>query len=731
MAVDQPDTEPAPRGDDVLLSVRNLATHFKTAEGVVKAVDGVSFDVPDGRVVGIVGETGCGKSVAARSILRIVDQPGKIVAGGILLKQPGGTWLDLAQLDPYGEEMRRVRGGEIGLIFQEPMTSFSPVHTIGNQLLEAIRLHNELTGEAAHERAIELLTMVGVPRPEGYMSSYSWQMSGGLRQRAMIAMALAGSPRLLIADEPTTALDVITQAQILRTIRDLQEQTGMSMIMITHDLGVIAQMADEVVVMYLGRAVERGPVDQIFHEPRHPYTKALLQSVPSSQPTVRTRLRAISGSVPHPLHRPTGCSFHPRCSSKLGEQCEGETPILYTLGLRHEYECHLRIDEPADGVIGEPVAIEAPPRATLLKVVQAPASVHRADRQPLLEVVGLQKSFAIQRGALSRIRGRIQAVNDVNFVLAEGETLALVGESGSGKTSVARCVMRDHTPDGGRIMFRPNESSEFDLATLSKRQLRPVRRDLQMVFQDPYSSLNPRMTVHDIISEPLVVNHIGTRHERTDRIRELLQLVGLRPEYMERYPHAFSGGQRQRIGIARALALNPRLVVADEPVSALDVSVQAQTLNLLLDLQERLGLTYLFVSHDLSVVRHISDRIAVMYASQIVEIGSRDQVLESPRHPYTSALLGAVLKPDPRQRAVLSPPRGGVANLAELPSGCYFHPRCPFAIEKCKVERPKLEVTDAGHQARCHRAAELELAGLSSILSRPARPQRHAADSAR
>jgi oligopeptide/dipeptide ABC transporter ATP-binding protein len=394
--------------------------------------------------------------------------------------------------------------------------------------------------------------------------------------------------------------------------------------------------------------------------------------------------------------------------------------------VRHEFACHLAI-QPVLASTAGPSAAEASEAAAPANARTIPLTVVSADddasstrtrlERPLLEVVDLFKTFPIQGTSLGRVRGRIHAIDDVSFSLTEGETLALVGESGSGKTSVARCIMRDHTPDSGQIVFRPTEFAEVDLAKLSKRQLRPFRRDLQMVFQDPHSSLNPRMTVHDLISEPLVVNKVGNRRSHTERVGELLDLVGLRREYMMRYPHAFSGGQRQRIGIARALALNPRLVVADEPVSALDVSVQAQTLNLLLDLQERLGLTYLFVSHDLSVVRHISDRIAVMYAGQIVEMGERDAVLESPKHPYTSALLGAVLKPDPRKRVALNPPRGGVANLADLPTGCYFHPRCPFAIDRCKTERPALEIADGGHAVRCHRAAELQLAGMDDAPS--------------
>jgi peptide/nickel transport system ATP-binding protein len=702
--------------DDLVLSVRDLKTHFTTEEGVVRAVDGVSFDVPAGKIVGMVGETGCGKSIAARSILRIVGRPGRIVSGEILLREKDG-WLDLVPLAPYGREMRRVRGGEIGLVFQEPMTSFSPVHTIGNQLEEAVRLHSDLDKAAATDRAIELLTKVGVPRPDGQMSAYSWQLSGGLRQRAMIAMALAGRPRLLIADEPTTALDVITQAQILRMVRDLQQRSRLAILLITHDLSVIAEMADEVVVMYLGRVVERGPVDRIFHAPRHPYTRALLRSIPSTQATARARLLAVSGSVPHPLHRPSGCSFHPRCPSAIPGLCDAEAPPLHRVATQHEVECHL-----GDDAAAEAAAVEE--RKVLQSMVSPSDEVHGATRpvqNKLLEVTGLTKRFAIQGRAISRSRGGVQAVDDVSFTLFDGETLALVGESGSGKTTVARCVMRDHTPDSGEIRFRANGTGVVDLATLSKKRIRPLRGELQMIFQDPYSSLNPRMTVFDLVNEPLHVNRVGTRQERKDRVAELLSLVGLRPEYMRRYPHAFSGGQRQRIGIARALALNPRLVVADEPVSALDVSVQAQILNLLLDLQERLGLTYLFVSHDLSVVRHISDRIAVMYAGQIVELGARNTVLEAPKHPYTAALLAAVPKPDPRLRSDLVPPRGAVANLADLPTGCYFHPRCPFAVERCKEERPELEPTKDGHWVRCHRASELSLAGLTSDA--PSAPQ--------
>jgi peptide/nickel transport system ATP-binding protein len=694
-----------------LLSVRNLSTHFFADEGTIHAVSGVSFDIAPGQVVGLVGETGCGKSVVARSILRIVERPGRVVGGEILLRE-GNEWQDLVPLEPYGRQLRRIRGGEIGLVFQDPMASFSPVHTIGSQLLEAVRLHAKVDGREATRRAIELLEMVGVPHPEKQMSAYAWQLSGGQRQRVMIAMALAGRPRLLIADEPTTALDVITQGHVLNLIRDLQERTGLAILLITHDLGVVAQMAEEVVVMYLGRVVEKGPVEQIFHAPRHPYTQALLRSVPSPHAPARERLNAIAGSVPHPLNRPHGCSFHTRCGYGIPGVCAETLPPRREVGEGHTVECHLDDHQFDAGPVELGIPDVAPAAAGLGRGL-------RAKERRLLEVTELEKGFPVRGGVLHRVVGRVRAVDKVSFDLFEGETLALVGESGSGKTTTSRCIMRSHDPDAGSVRFRTADDVTVDLATLGRKDIRPLRSQLQMIFQDPYSALNPRMTVFDIINEPLLLNGNGSRAENVDRVTELMELVGLRPEYMRRYPHAFSGGQRQRIGIARALALNPRLIVADEPVSALDVSVQAQILNLLLELQERMGLTYLFVSHNLGVVGHISDRIAVMYAGQIVELGSRDAVLTSPRHPYTSALLAAVPKPDPRLRERPRLPRGGVVNLADPPSGCYFHPRCEFAVDRCKTEAPRLEAVESGHAVRCHRGAELSLAGTVDMKRVP------------
>jgi peptide/nickel transport system ATP-binding protein len=693
--------------DSPLLSVRNLRTHFLGDEGVIRAVDGVSFDVHPGRTLGIVGETGCGKSVTARSILRIVDAPGRIVEGEIWLRNEG-KWLDLAALPANSAQLRAVRGGEIGLVFQEPMASFSPVHTVGNQLTEAIRLHAQLSKRQVRKRAVELLDMVGVSEPERRLDAYSWQLSGGLLQRAMIAMALAGEPRLLILDEPTTALDVITQAQILDLVRDLQDRTGLAIILITHDLGVVAQMADEVVVMYLGRVVERGPVAQIFHSPGHPYTRTLMASIPSvasPHPTGRRRLQTISGSIPHPFNRPAGCSFHPRCPRVMAGVCDQEEPNLRAIGPHHEVSCHLDGESLASNGI-------RPHAATLaISVEQRQVPYPRANgtAEPLLQVRNLSKEYDVQGRRLGRVRGRLRAVDDVTFDVTAGQTLALVGESGSGKTTVSRCVLRALTPDSGEILFSTATGGIVDLTHLSKEQLRPLRRELQMIFQDPFSSLNPRMSILEIVGEPLLLNGVTNREERIDRVADLLRMVGLRPEFQRRYPHAFSGGQRQRIGIARALALSPRLVVADEPVSALDVSVQAQILNLLAELQERLGLTYLFVSHDLSVVRHISDRVGVMYNGQLVELGDTDEMLNDPKHPYTAALLAAVPRPDPATRARFNIPRAAPSNGSGALQGCQFQHRCPFVVDRCRVEPPALERIGGERRIRCHRARELSL----------------------
>jgi peptide/nickel transport system ATP-binding protein len=704
---------------DPLLSVRDLKVYFTLSEGVVRAVDGASFDVYMGRTLGIVGESGCGKSVTTRALLQIVDPPGRIVDGALVYRPADGApALDLARVDPEGPEMKSIRGGDIGLIFQEPMTSFSPVHTIGNQIIEAVRLHQKVSKAEAKEQAIDWLQRVHMPNAAQRMNEYPYQLSGGLRQRAMIAMALCCNPRILIADEPSTALDVTTQAQILDLLRELQAAHGMAIIFITHDLGVIAEIADDVAVMYLGRVVEEAPVDTIFHAPQHPYTRALLTSMPNIYSQSRTRLPSIQGSVPHPLNRPAGCVFHPRCPSFMPGVCEQQEPVLLELNPKQRVSCFLydstrRLEAAAPstgpnvtGIIENGQAETATGQTVSKRFVDEGA--------PLLEVKQLRKFFPIQKGFLRRVVGQVRAVDEISFTLNQGETLSLVGESGCGKTTTARCVLRAIEPSSGEILLHSGSGATVDLARLNESQIRPLRRDMQMIFQDPFSSLNPRMTVFEVVGEPLLVNGIRSRSERQDRVEQLLRQVGLRPEFMDRFPHAFSGGQRQRIGIARALALNPRFIVADEAVSALDVSVQAQVLNLMLDLQDELGLTYLFVSHDLSVVNQISDRVVVMYVGKIAEVATPAQLFTSPKHPYTAALIASLPKADPRQRQARIPLQGEVANPANPPGGCYFHPRCPFAVDKCRTESPLLQEIGGNRQVSCHRVHELDLVGIES-----------------
>ncbi|MGF1662205.1 MAG: dipeptide ABC transporter ATP-binding protein [Kineosporiaceae bacterium] len=707
------DTVQATPSEDVVLDVQGLCTHFLLEEGVVRAVDGADFTVRRGRTLCLVGESGSGKSITARSILTIVQPPGRIVSGRILLRDPdpdggngGGcpaTFTDLASLPPKGPRMRSVRGNRIAMIFQEPMSSLSPVHTIGNQIVEAIRLHDKVTKAEARERAIDALHRVGIPTPQRRIDSYPFQLSGGMRQRAMIAMALSCSPELLIADEPTTALDVTTQAQILELLRELQSDLGMSMLFITHDLGVVAEMADDVAVMYLGGVVERSGVDELFHDPKHPYTRALLRSVPAVGTGARHRLDPIRGMVPGPFHRPAGCPFHPRCDHAVPVSCDTVVPPAVRLGEgSREVRCLLYGPQPL------------PPTARPATV--APVAPFGPGRPgpPLLEVRDLRMHFPLGTGVLGRRAGVVRAVDGVDLTLARGETLGLVGESGCGKSTLGRCVIRAYQPTSGEIRYHLGEDRVEDIARLRGRALQPYRRRIRMVFQDPFSSLNPRMTVRQIVGEPLLVNGVATGSDLADRVATVLRRVGMRPEYMNRYPHAFSGGQRQRIGIARAIVLDPEVVVADEAVSALDVSIRAQTLNLLQDLQGERGLSYLFVAHDLGVVEYLCDRVAVMYLGRIVELGATAPLYEQPLHPYTEALLSAVPAPDPRLRAdreriVLA---GEVPDPADPPPGCPFHTRCRHAQARCATEEPPLRELMPGRWAACHFAEDLRDAGL-------------------
>jgi len=588
--------EPAPHSppasDDMLLEVKNLSTWFETGFGTIKAVEQASFSLKRGKTLCVVGESGSGKSVAARSILQIVPRPGRIISGEILLHGTDGPSarngvVDIARLDPRGREVRAIRGRDISMIFQEPMSSLSPVHSIGHQIVEVIRLHRHVSKAEARERAVEVLEQVRIPRPRQSLDSYPFEFSGGMRQRAMTAMALACEPKLLIADEPTTALDVTTQAEILELIKELQARYGMSVMFITHDMGVVAEIAEEVVVMQLGRVVERGPVDAIFHDPQHPYTKRLLASVLKLERRAhRLPAAAIAASA--------------RAADGGGTAAAGGSDVLLRVaGLKMLY----------------------PPRARLFrKSTEAP----------------------------------VRALDDVSFDLFRGETLGIVGESGSGKTTLGRCVLRVLQPSGGSIRFQSRTSGEVDLAALPRRAVKPYWREIRMVFQDPFASLNPRMTVFQIISEPLHNNAIARGRELEDRVEQLMVKVGLSPDMLRRYPHAFSGGQRQRIGIARAIALQPQLIVADEATSALDVSLRAQMLDLLLQLREDLGLSYLFISHDISVVRYMCDRVAVMHLGKVVELGETGQICDAPRHAYTQSLISAVPRPDPRLRGTLT-----------------------------------------------------------------------------
>jgi glutathione transport system ATP-binding protein len=568
-------------GQSTTLAVTGLSVEFRTTERTVRAVRDVSFTLGRGETIAIVGESGSGKSVTALSIMRLIEHGGgRIVSGRMEFVRPDGASLDLAQAD--AATMRSIRGAEIAMIFQEPMTSLNPVYTVGEQIAEAIRLHQGQGHAAAQREALRMLEQVRIPEARQVLSRYPHQLSGGMRQRVMIAMALSCKPRLLIADEPTTALDVTIQAQILALVRLLQEEMHMAVMFITHDMGVVAEVADRVVVMFRGEKVEEGVADTIFHAPKHAYTKALLSAVPT-----------------------------------LGSMRDSDNPAPFPL---------LQVDGA---------------RAT----VPAHAPSHPSRTSPLLSVRGLKTRFNLTSGLLGRTRRRVHAVEQVSFDLYPGETLALVGESGCGKSTTGRSLLRLVAIDGGAIEFGGR-----DLVALPPNQLRSLRREIQMIFQDPFASLDPRLTVGFSVAEPLYIHGVASGSEAEDRVATLLSQVGLSPDHAQRYPHEFSGGQRQRIAIARALALQPKIIVADEAVSALDVSIRAQIVNLMLDLQAQFRLSYLFISHDMAVVERVSHRVAVMYLGQIVEIGPRRAIFDDPRHAYTRKLLSAVPIADPARR---------------------------------------------------------------------------------
>ena len=671
-----------------LLEVRDLRTYFDTDAGTVRAVDGVSFSVAPGEAVGIVGESGSGKSVTARAILRLLDEGARIAGGEVVFRGQ-----DVLHLDSAG--MRAVRGRDIAMVFQDPMTSLNPVRRIAGQLVEGMTVHGRFGKGEARARAIDLLRRMGVSAPERALESYPHEFSGGMRQRVMLAMGFANGPALLIADEPTTALDVTIQAQILDLLRDLNAEFGTAVLLISHDLGVIANVCRRVIVMYGGEIVEEGPAEDLLADPRHPYTWALINAVPRIDrlPGEDRRLLAIEGQPPDPTAMPAGCRFAARCPFREA-RCAAPPPLA-AVGPGRRARCWIT----QDGATLKPRAALASPSPASAPPPQAPRPSAR-DMSAILEVSGLVKHFAVRGGGWFGAQRKVHAVDGVDFTVGRGETVGLVGESGCGKSTIARLVTRIHAPTAGRIVF-----DGVDITQADARTIRPLRRRMQMIFQDPYASLNPRMRVGDMLAEPLRFHGlVADDAQARRRVAELLDLVGMPARAAERYPHEFSGGQRQRIGTARALAVDPSLIVADEPISSLDVNIQAQVINLLVGLQARLGLAYLFIAHDLAVVRHVSDRVVVLYLGKVMEIAPAAELFDRPLHPYTVALLSAVPVPDvaaerARRRMVLG---GEPPSAIAPPSGCRFRTRCPIAQPICAEQEPALIDHRPGRFAACH-----------------------------
>ena len=668
----------APIAGQPLIAVEDLRVEFATQNGVVRAVDGVSWAVRRGETLALVGESGCGKSVTALAVMRLLARPAGRVTGGRVLFE-GEDLLTLPE-----SSMRALRGRDIAMIFQEPMTSLNPILPIGLQIMEPLKIHLGMSPAEAEARAIELLRMVGIPDAERRLAQYPHQFSGGMRQRVMIAIGLACNPKLIIADEPTTALDVTIQAQILELMKDLTRRLGITLILITHNLGIVARYADRLAVMYAGRVVEEGPAERLFTAPRHPYTAGLLRSVPRLDRPRGATLDTIEGLPPNLLDPPAGCRFAPRCRWRIAA-CDAD-PALRRLDQDQSSACH-RAEELATVLADSPVATSGP----------APASLVASER-PLLVLQGLTKHFAVKGHGLTGQRGVVRAVQDVSFFIERGRTLGLVGESGCGKTTVGRTILRLEDATAGTVLFGGE-----NLLAAGRQQMRDFRTRIQVIFQDPYSSLNPRMTIGQAVGEPLLKRRGLPRTEVRDRVAALLSQVGLLPDMAGRYPHQLSGGQRQRVGIARALAMEPEFIVCDEPVSALDVSIQGQIINLLDELQAHLGLTYLFIAHDLAVVRHISHRIVVMYLGRVMEIADRDTLYAEPLHPYTRALLDAAPVPDPRIERSRAPRalQGELPSPLSPPAGCVFHTRCPMAGPECAATVPEPREVRPGHQVAC------------------------------
>jgi peptide/nickel transport system ATP-binding protein len=672
-----------------LLKINQLSVDFRTANGRLNAINNVSLEVGIGEIVALVGESGSGKTITSLSIMRLIDYDnGQITQGEIILNNQS-----LAGLSQ--KEIGELRGKKIAMIFQEPMTALDPVFSIGLQITEVIVRHKRVSKAQAWDEAVSLLQRVGIPEPELRMKQYPYELSGGMRQRAMIAIALACGPELLIADEPTTALDVTIQAQILNLLKELRAEFNMSILLITHDLGIAAEMADRVVVMYAGKVVEQASVHQLFEQPTHPYSQGLLQSIVTMDSDRSTRLYTIQGSIPSLSNLPVGCRFHPRCPHAT-DLCRSEEPPLLKLHGREVACWH------AEDLLEKNSAFSAEMQVQSNLEIREPHSITETSKEwnadhTLIEVKSVKKYFPIGHGLFNRNKGSILAVDDVSFQIGRGEAFGLVGESGCGKSTLGRVLLQLEKATSGEVWFQGQ-----DLLHLNGKQLKEARREMQAVFQDPYGSINPRWKVGDIIGEPLWVHDSLRGKAKREKVENIMQLVGLNPTWYDRLPHEFSGGQRQRIGIARAISLNPKFILADEAVSALDVSVQSQIINLMQELQGSLGLAYLFIAHGLNIVRHISNRIGVMYLGKLVEIAPTDELFKHPAHHYTRALIAAIPVPNPNRRKEFIPLEGEMPSPANPPSGCRFHTRCPAATARCKEEIPELLPVSQGHWAACH-----------------------------
>ena len=667
-----------------LLDIRDLHTDIEIRSGVVHALSGVDLHVNAGETLGIVGESGSGKTMTALSLMGLLPQGGRVSSGQIILDGQDLTKLSL-------REKRKLRGTKVGMIFQDPLTSLNPTMKIGLQVCEPLRVHEKLSKKEALARAVEILKRVGMPRPEVVINNYPHQLSGGMRQRVMIAMALVCKPRILIADEPTTALDVTTQMQILDLIDELRDEYQMGVILITHDLGVVAGHTDRVAVMYAGRIVETAPTKTLFTEPKHRYTSSLMAALPERALAAGTKLFSIPGAPPSLTNLPVGCRFAARCLWATDE-CRAGYPDL-SGDDTHTFSCFHPVQKGDESPAALQAKLDTQKNGNEAGAQEAPL----VSSEVLLDVKEASREYeSAGSGFFKRDKGVVSAVDRVSITVKKGETYGLVGESGCGKSTMGRLIAGLERPSGGSI-----ELDGRDLATLKGRDAVTIHRDVQMMFQDSYAAMDPRMRIDQILAEPMSIQKTGNARQIAERIMEIIEQVGLTEEILDRYPHEFSGGQLQRIGFARSLTLAPDLIVADEPVSALDVSVQAQVLNLMKDLQAELGLSYLFISHDLAVVQYMADRIGVMYLGRIVEEGPAKEVVKNPKHPYTKALIDSIPVPDPEfshdDRAIKL--TGEPPSAVNPPEGCRFRPRCPFAGEECKIQ-PTL--TDERHRVACH-----------------------------